>query len=84
MRPTAKISISGKMEDLPYELFTAVSEGNVGQISQLLQKGAPMNFELFAKATKEKKYTTLEVFLDHGWDINAASAIDSMIPSALV
>lgn len=72
------------MEDFTYDLFTAVSEGNAGQISQLLQNGASMNFELFAKATKEKKYANLEVFLDHGWDINTGSAIDSRIPSALV
>ncbi|PLB47556.1 ankyrin [Aspergillus steynii IBT 23096] len=43
-----------------------------------------MNFELFAKTTREKQYDGLQVFLDHGWDINAESILDSKVPSALI
>lgn len=71
------------MENLTYKLFTAITEENTGQIPHLLQKGALINFDIFAKATEEKKYDTLELFLDHGWDINTESATDSKTSSAL-
>ncbi|KAL5363274.1 ankyrin [Aspergillus floccosus] len=43
-----------------------------------------MNVELFAEATREKQHESLQSFLDHGWDINTGSTIDSKIPSALI
>ncbi|KAE8151985.1 ankyrin [Aspergillus avenaceus] len=72
------------MEDLPNQLFTAIEIGNAKLVTQLLDKGAPMNFELFAKATREKQYDILQSILDFGWDINTESAIDNKVPSALV
>ncbi|KAI9036324.1 ankyrin [Aspergillus affinis] len=72
------------MEDLPTRLHTAIEEGNSKLAAQLLDIGATMNFELFAKATREKQYDILQSFLDRGWDINTGSAIDTGVPSALV
>ncbi|KAH8422459.1 ankyrin repeat domain-containing protein [Aspergillus melleus] len=71
------------MENLSVLLLTAIETGNSKDVKQLLDIGAPINFEFFAKATQKKQYDILRSFLDRGWDINAESIIDSKTPSAL-
>ncbi|KAF9884016.1 hypothetical protein FE257_002404 [Aspergillus nanangensis] len=70
--------------DQPVRRRPARLSHNTEVVAHLLDIGAPMNFEPFAKATREKQYDILQSFLDHGWDISTESAIDNKVPSALV
>lgn len=71
------------MEDLPTRLSTAIEEGDAKRTADLLDIRAPMDFETFAEAAREKQYGILQLFLDHGWGINTESAFDRKIFSAL-
>ncbi|EEA23832.1 hypothetical protein TMatcc_006904 [Talaromyces marneffei ATCC 18224] len=72
------------MCNLEVHLSLAIEAKDASRVSQLLDDGAPMNFELFAQATQNKCMEILQLFLDHGWDINTESSLDSLIPSALI
>ncbi|KAJ9293833.1 hypothetical protein DTO271G3_7460 [Paecilomyces variotii] len=69
------------LETLCPLLFTAVRNNQVATVAYFLDQGVPMNQELFLYATESKSYQMLQVFLEHGWDIN--TPVDSLRPPAL-
>ena len=61
--PPQRAASTSEMDILSEELFTSIEERDAARVVQLLDDGAPMNFELFAKATREKQYESLQSFL---------------------
>jgi hypothetical protein len=52
------------------DLFEAEKTNHVHVASYLLSQGIPPNVDLFVHATEANSYEMLQVFLDHGFDIN--------------
>lgn len=63
-------------------LAAAVNNQHVPVISYLLAQGVPLNIGMFVCATKLKSIAMLQLFLDHGWDIN--EPIDRITPPPLM
>jgi hypothetical protein len=59
-----------ELDHLVGALDKAVKNNHVKVASYLLSQGIPMNVGLFRHATQVKSYEMLQLFLDHGWNIN--------------
>ncbi|KAJ9253248.1 hypothetical protein DTO207G8_4255 [Paecilomyces variotii] len=69
------------LRSLSPALSVAVTNDKTACVTYLLDRGVPMNQELFLYATKRKSYPILQAFLEHGWDINTPTS--RLIPPAL-
>jgi len=71
-----------QLEDLVVALAEAVYNNHVKIASYLVSRGIPMNIELFRHATQTKSYGILQLFLDHGGNIN--EPLSHTMPSPLM
>lgn len=75
------LSSRSQPETICPALSAAVRNNQVATVTYLLDQGVPVNQELFLYATESKLYQVLDIFLQHGWDIN--TPVDFIRPPAL-
>jgi hypothetical protein len=69
-----------ELDHLVIALARAVKNNHVKVTSYLLSQGIPLKVGLFRHATQVKSYEMLQLFLDHGWNINEPLSYDKPPP----